>query len=329
MRSVDVDEDDELGALEDKTEPLTLRSRRTERARKRQARKAGKTGHQPYHYLMSLPYELVIEILSFLRPSDIFNLQRVNRSFHLFITDSEGSIARAISSWRYVCLGRCFRSPVLIEQMDPAIRVFVQSPHRQDQLNIYRRFPLHVQPPDPGELCTCLTCLQRWLSLCLVVDFAHWQRNLDIGEPIPMIPPGRLPEWNRALVTSNAAIVRKALRSPLWHARLLETHLDSTTRSIRRHTENKGNKRQRFFMSKEDLESGSDRFLAGPGPPSLDIPYHRDNYYMLEAYLPERAWNATSKSWTYVPAEQHDKDVEYIKSTKTRTYSRHDGSLTR
>ncbi|KAI1136407.1 hypothetical protein F5Y05DRAFT_107718 [Hypoxylon sp. FL0543] len=311
MRKVDAPEDEELGVLEDKTEALALRSKRTERARKKQAKKATKPNRQSQD-LLSLPYELVFEILSLLRPSDIFNLQRVSRVFHRLILGDETQIARGITSWRYACLESCFRLPVLMEHIDPSIRSYVQSPERQALLAIHKKPYQHIQSPDPAEVCTCLTCLLRWSSLCLIVDFAHWQRNLDIGEPIPMIPRGKHPEWNQTLIASNAAIVRKALRSPLWHARLLEAHLDSTTRSIRRHAANKGNKRRRFRMTTEDLESGSDLFLERSGPPSFDFPFHRDNYYMLEAYLPNRGWSAEKGRWMYVPAEQHDIDIGYI-----------------
>ncbi|OTA96508.1 hypothetical protein M434DRAFT_8707 [Hypoxylon sp. CO27-5] len=311
MRKVEVPEDEELGVLEDKTEALILRSKRTERARKKQAKKSNKTNRQSQG-LLSLPYELMLNILALLRPSDTFNLQRVNRDFHKFILGEETRITKAITRWRYVCLERCFRLPVLMEDIDPNIRPYVQSPERQELLTIHKKPYQHVQAPDPAEVCTCLTCLLRWSSLCLIVDFAHWQRNLDIGEPIPMIPRGKHPEWNQTLIASNAAIVRKALHSPLWHARLLEAHLDSTTRSIRRHAANKGNKRRRFRMSKEEMESGSDLFLERSGPPSLDFPFHRDNYYMLEAYLPNRGWNAEQERWMYAPAEQHDIDIGYI-----------------
>ncbi|KAI1398600.1 hypothetical protein F4819DRAFT_21213 [Hypoxylon fuscum] len=311
MRKGEISEDEELGELEDKTEALTLRSKRTERARKRQARKVKKGENQPQD-ILSLPFELVLEILALLRPSDVFNLARVSRTFHGFIFQEERRISRLITSWRYVCLEKCFRLPVLMETIDPSIHALVQSPERQELLTIHKKPYQHVQAPDPAEICTCLTCLLRWSSLCLIVDFAHWQRNLDLGEPIPIIQRGKHPEWNQTLIASNAAIVRKALHSPLWHARLLEAHLSSTTRSIRRHAANKGNKRPRFRMSKDEMVSGSDMFLERSGPPSFDFPFHRDNYYMLEAYLPNRGWNADKQKWMYVPAEQHDMDVQYI-----------------
>ncbi|KAI1207848.1 uncharacterized protein F4807DRAFT_462291 [Annulohypoxylon truncatum] len=317
MRKIEVSDDEELGALEDKTEALTLHSKRTERARKKQAKKVKSTKSQSQN-LLDLPYELVLDILALLQPSDIFNLQRVSRAFRDFIVQDERRIARSITSWRYVCLEKCFRLPILMEDIDPSIQPYVQSPNRQELLTIHKKPYQHVQPPDPTEICTCLTCLLRWSSLCLIPDFAHWQKNLDVGEPIPMIPRGSHPKWNQTLIASNADIVRKALRSPLWHARLFEAHLDSTTRSIRRQSANKGNKRRRFRMEKEDMESGSDLFLERSGPPSFDFPFHRDNYYMLEAYLPNRGWNVEQERWMYMPAEQHDIDIRYIVSWAER-----------
>ncbi|XDG05021.1 hypothetical protein ABKA04_004636 [Annulohypoxylon sp. FPYF3050] len=311
MRKVDVSDDEELAELEDKTEALTLRSKRTERVRKRQAKKTKNTKPQS-HNPLDLPYELVLDILVLLQPSDIFNLQRVNRAFRDFIILDEHRIAKSIINWRYACLKKCFRRPILTKDIDPSIRSYVLSPERQESLTIHKKPYQHVQSPDPTEVCTCLTCLLRWSSLCLIPDFAHWQKNLDVGEPIPMIRRGTYPEWNKALIASNADIVRKALHSPLWYARLLEAHLDSTTRSIRRQAANKGNKRLRFRMEKEDMESGLDLFLERSGPPSFDFPFHRDNYYMLEAYLPNRSWSAVRERWMYMPAEQHDVDLQYI-----------------
>jgi hypothetical protein len=45
----------------------------------------------------------------------------------------------------------------------------------------------------------------------------------------------------------------------------------------------------------------------------MDMPFHRDNYYMLEAYLPNRSWFADDKRWGYMPAEQHQRDLEQLR----------------
>jgi hypothetical protein len=209
-------------------------------------------------------------------------------------------------------LRRCFRLPVLVEHVDPNIHAALQHEDRQELLAIHKKPYQHVQPPDPARICTCLTCVLRWSALCIAVDFAHWQHHLDAGEPIPMIPRGQQPEWNEARIAINADKVWRALRRPIWHARLLEAHLDSTVRSIRRHAANRGNKRRRFAMSPAEASSGTDTFLEGQGPATLDFPFHRDAYYMLEAYLPNRGWNGDAGRWMYVPAEQHDTDLQYV-----------------
>ncbi|KAH9904441.1 hypothetical protein F4778DRAFT_62523 [Xylariomycetidae sp. FL2044] len=311
MRKVDLLEDEELGVLEDKTENLALHSKRTERAHRKMTKKALKTASR-LPGIFRLPYELAFEIIVLLRPSDVFSLQRVNRYHRDFIVAEESRIAKRISDWRYACLAQSFRPPVPLENVEDKIRPLLQVPDRQGLLSIHKTKYQNVPPPDPFEICTCLTCRLRWSGLCLIVDFAHWQDNLDKGEPIPTFLRGQAPEWNESLMATNAAIVRKSLRNPLWHARLLEAHLDSTTRSIRRHAANKGNKRPRFRMSPAEFDSGSDLFLERGGPPSVDFPHHRDLYYLLEAYVPNRGWSRECDRWLYLPAEQHDKDIEYV-----------------
>ncbi|KAK8036226.1 hypothetical protein PG993_008840 [Apiospora rasikravindrae] len=349
----DEGEEDELEPLEDKTEALTLRSKKTDRAQKKQQLRAAKKQSKPAPrgLLLDLPYELLLEILYLLRPSDLFNLRRAGKGYDAFITSEENRIALHVVSWRYSCLVQCFRLPVLIhdiqhrqqqrqdsndnddeyeENDDVDIVPILRSPERQDRLGIHKRPYSHVLPPDPAEVCTCLTCVLRWSALCLIVDFAHWQNDLDRGEPIPHWSRSEpVPEWNRQLLARNADVVRKALslhRDPetspggvagaevggLWHARLLEAHLDSTVRAIRRHAANKGNKRRRFAMTASDAASGTDAFLERSGPPTFDFPFHRDNYYMLEAYLPNRAWIEDMEKWVYVPASQHDYDIRQV-----------------
>lgn len=201
---------------------------------------------------------------------------------------------------------KCYRLPVPLEQVRPCFRPALQDPGR---LGFLRRPFQHVMLPDPDTICTCLTCQLRWNALCLAVDFAHFQGHLDRGDPMPVIERGRNPEWNQKLVRANAGVVSRAMREPIWYACILEAHLSSTVRSIRRHSENKGNKRRRFRMTKEDERAGTDLFLERSGPPTVDFPFHRDNYYLLEAYLPNRGWNGDEARWMYMDARQHDVDV--------------------
>ncbi|KAH7322612.1 hypothetical protein B0I35DRAFT_184948 [Stachybotrys elegans] len=305
------DEDEALEPLVDTTEALTLRSKRTERAQRKQGRKTARSRRQPTS-ILDLPAELALHIVVLLRPSDVLRLAQVDRAHHAFISADESGIAAAISRWRYGCLRQCFRLPVQMQDVDESMHAALQHEERQELLAIHKKPYQHVQPPDATRICTCLTCVLRWSALCIVVDFAHWQSHLDSGEPIPMVPRGEKPAWNEARLVINADKVWRAMKRPLWQARLLETHLASTVRSIRRHAANRGNRRRRFAMTPAEAASGTDAFLESRGPPTLDIPFHRDAYYMLEAYLPNRSWNGDEDCWTYVPAEQHNLDLRYV-----------------
>ncbi|KAG4437319.1 hypothetical protein IFR05_007215 [Cadophora sp. M221] len=302
--------------LIDTTAAIPLHSKRTERRQKKRHLK--EKASKQHATLWDLPSELVTDILSLLRPSDIFRLLRVNHPLREFVLQEEARLCRKIVAKRYAVLSQCFPLPSLLENVDEEIHPAMLSDERQAIMNIHKRPYQHIQPPDKHLICTCLTCMLAWNNLNLVVDFSHWQRNLDQGEPIPMIARGGAPLWNRKLTAVNAEVVQKALRSKLWYTRILESHLKSTVGSIHRHGNNKGNKRRRFQMSVEDVKAETDCFLERSGPPSLDFPFHRDNYYMLEAHLPNRGWNAEFSEWRYMPASQHDRDIEFVKSWAKR-----------
>lgn len=315
MPRLDLSEEDDLGELVDTTEALTLKSKRTARDRRKQDRKAARAKQQAFK-LLDLPFELVLDVFSLLRPSDVFRLLRVDRTFHAFITDTHNCsrITSSIASWRYACLLQSYLLPVLLENVDPFLHDELKSVERQELLGIHRKpYFHHMPPPDPADICTCLACMLRWNVLCIAVDFAHWQDHLDKGDPLPMMQRGvEMPSWNKLLLSQHAEIVGKALRSPLWHARILEAHLASTVRAVARHAANKGNQRRRFRMSEEDAASGCDAFLERSGPPSFELPFHRDNYYMLEAYVPNRSWIKEYNEWRYLPEDQHDKDLVWV-----------------
>ncbi|KAH8593265.1 hypothetical protein B0O99DRAFT_217791 [Bisporella sp. PMI_857] len=281
-------------ALNDNTAVIPLRSKRTERLQKKQQKKERK--RKSRMSLLDLPSELVLEILSFLRPNDVLVLQRVSKNFRAFVGKQEGKIAGEIIKWRYSVLSKCFQLPVLRDRIDETAHSALQD---MEGSEMRRRHFQHVLPLDPEILCSCRECSLNWVHLCGVMDFAHWQTNLDKGDPIPIIPRGQFPEWNQNLIAEQADLIHKALYSPLWYARILEMHLESTTNSIRRQRENKGNKRTRFRMSVEDEESETDSFLERSGPPSVELIYMRDQYYMLEAYLPNRAWSGYHSKWVY------------------------------
>ncbi|KAK3680917.1 hypothetical protein B0T22DRAFT_502643 [Podospora appendiculata] len=298
--------------LVDRTKALALHSKRTERQRKKLAKKSLAPSPQPINLLLNLPCELLLEILCTLPPSALFPLLRVSKDLRAFILSEQRLIADRIIRLRYACLAKSFPLPVPIGAVPAALHPLLQDPSRTELVTAHKRPFQHIQPPNPDVICTCLACALRWNCLCIAVDFAHWQPNLDSGEPIRMVPRGVNPEWNQTLNARSADTVLKCIRSPLWYARVLEAHLASTTRSIRRHGLNKGNKRRRFRMTEEDVRAGTADFLERSGPPTFDIPFHRDNYYLLEAFLPNRSWIQRKEQWVYVPADQHERDLEVL-----------------
>lgn len=291
--------DDNVDAEEpkvDTTQSLPVRSKRTERRTKKWAKKTLRASTAEPRRLLDLPYEILFPIICMLQPSDIITLLSVCKRIRRFILEQEKTISKYLIRLRYGCLAKCFRRPVLMKDVDPVF-------HRA--LRAYQ----HVRAPDTSVTCTCLTCVLRWNSLCIAVDFAYWQKSLDNAQPIAVIPRGRTPEWNQKLLDRNAKIVLHALHSDLFYTRVLEAHLASTMGSIRRHAQNKGNRRRRFRMTEDDVQRGTADFLEQSGPPTIDLPYHRDNYYMLEAFMPSRSWIAERNEWVYMPEAQHEKDL--------------------
>lgn len=299
---------------------LTVHSKRSERRRRKQQLKQPKPLNSNLT-LLHLPFDVLIQVLCLLRPSDNFRLARTCHPLHTFILDEYPTrIANPIIRWRYPSLEQCLRLPVPISDIaHEHTEALLDEERLQEWERDQRRRPYqHIKALDPRSVCRCLTCVLRWNVLCLAVDFAHWQGVLDTGDVLPVIPRGRQPEWNRNLLDAHAAVVEKALAgrhlaAKLWHAVILEAHLDSTVRSVRRHRANKFNKRPHFLMTDQDAASGTDAFLHAKGPPSVDFPFVRDNYYLLEVYLPNRSWFSEQGWWGHMPAEQHDKDVEVIR----------------
>jgi hypothetical protein len=311
--------DDNEEPLIDTTAALAKNSKRLERQRKKLEKKRAHYV-EPKALLGLLPYEMIMDVLFQLRPSDLFNLRRTSKSLNDFILSEEVVLAKEIITRRYRVLSKCFPIPRPIKDVEPDMHSLLFK--RQDMLGIHWRPYQHIKPFDPHVICTCITCVLRWNNLNILVDFAYFQPNLDQGEPIPKIDRGQDPEWNQKLVQRNANIVETALLSQLWYARILEAHLKSIVGSITRHANNKGNKRRRFRMTSEDTASETDLFLERSGPPTIDSPFHRDNYYMLEAFLPNRGWFAEEKCWKYIPESHHLRDLEWVKEHEKRRVER-------
>ena len=311
----------DLEPLQDLTQPLALRSKRTERRRKKLEKKEASSrrsssalGGEPIGVL-HLPVELLLAILELLRPSDLFALSRVSKQLRAFLIADEAAIVHRVVNLRYPILQRCLLRPLLMVDVDPSLQPLLRMPERPDLNRSHRIAHQNIPPPDDAFHCTCLTCIVRWNALCAVVDLAHWQDHLDNGVPIPIIKRGAsVPAWNRELLDRHRRVVLKALTSPLWYARILEAHLDSTTRSIRRHSQNKSDRRRHFLLTHEDERAGTDAFLQRNGPPTFDYPYSRELYYMLEAFLPGRSWLAERQKWVYLSQsrEWHNTDLDLL-----------------
>ncbi|KAF2482047.1 hypothetical protein BDY17DRAFT_300166 [Neohortaea acidophila] len=310
-RKAKVQDDDE--PLIDTTVAIPKRSKKTERAQRRLAQKQQKRPHTAS--LLDLPAELVEHILGFLLPSDIFRLLSINRSIHDFIKINANAIARDIIHRRFWVLSRCFPLPVPLEKVDSSAYSALLSEKRDNMLRIHKKSYQHVKEIDPLRVCTCLNCILAWNDLNLVLDLAHWQDSLDKREPITMIKRGTHPDWNRKLLEANAAIVEKAMEGDLLcYAMIFQKHLHSTTRTLLRTYRGKKtvHPKRLYHITAADAAKGDDEFLERSGPPSHEFPYHRDKYYDLEAYIPNRRWLKDRAEWTYYAKGLHNADLQWI-----------------
>lgn len=307
--------------LVDTTEKMTLRSKRTERLQKKMQKKEGKRLRSQINSFLDLPPELLVEVLTYLRPSDLFSLIRVNRSAKDCIESHGKAIAEDIIDMRYPILSKCFPLPVLFEKIDKSIHPVLLAPRHQQRLFIHKAPYWHISAADARNTCSCMACVLAWNNLCLIVDLAHWQQNLDDREPIPMISRGTKPAWNVDLIETNALVVKKTIGSPLWRARVLERQLDTTVRTIVRSAAIRKKKgpleaevhpsKRLYHLSKDDIASETDAFLQRSGPPSFEFPFTRDNYYTLVTYLPNRRWD--EGNWVYYGEMMHERDIAWAK----------------
>ena len=318
-RSADVEE-----PLVDTTATLPLRSKKTGRAQKRLLDRQKKASQRPIATtLLDLPPELVQEILGYLQPGDILGLLKVSRMVRDFVLDHENAVVRDVIRRRYWVLTRCFPLPVAFEDVDSSAHPSLLSEKRQDMISIHKKPYQHIKGIDPLKICTCMSCVFAWNNLCLILDLAHWQKNLNEREPIPMIERGTSPEWNKQLLDTNAAIVEKAMASRLCYARILEKHLQTTVETLFRTIRGKKtmHPRRLYHLTPADASKETDEFLERSGPPSYEFPWHRDNYYALEAYVPNRRWSKEQNRWLYYAETQHERDLQWVKEWFTRAPS--------
>ncbi|RFU26929.1 hypothetical protein B7463_g9400, partial [Scytalidium lignicola] len=308
--------------LVDTTAALPLRSKKTVRLQRRQEKKqSARKVHSDIESLFDLPYEVLLAILSFLAPSDLFSLLQVDNSTRTFILNNEKSIANTIKNRRYWILQQCFPLPLPLEDVPASARSALLSEKWQDRLRIHKNPYQHIKHIDPSAVCTCMSCVLAWNNLNIILDLAHWQTNFESREPLPIIPRGTNPEWNVKLLDQHAEIVTKAMHSPLTHARILQMHLDTTTRTIirsskwRRKSDKSTIIRPRLYhLSDAEATSGVDVYLERSGPPSYQPIYMRDNYYNVEAFVPNRKWDKEQKRWQYYSKwpKAHENDLAWL-----------------
>ncbi|KAK4945167.1 hypothetical protein LTR10_015593 [Elasticomyces elasticus] len=299
--------------LVDTTVALTLHSKKTARLQKRQQKKESRRVHSEIKSFLDFPPELLSLVLSFLSPSDLFSLLRLNRDARAYILDNERAIADGVMTYRYWVLRQCFPLPLLLSRVPAYAHPILLSPQWQSRLKIHRNPYQHIRQIDPETV--------SWNNLNIILDLAHWQPNFENREPLPIIPRGRNPEWNIALLDHHASIVTKAIQSPLAYARILQTHLEVTTRTIIRASKwrKKGEKitttkPRLYHLTDAEAEEETDSYLERSGPPSYQPIYMRDNYYNLEAWIPNRKWDKEGRRWQYYSKwpKPHENDLDWL-----------------
>ncbi|KAK3677320.1 hypothetical protein LTR78_002858 [Recurvomyces mirabilis] len=320
-------DDDE--PLIDTTAAIAKNSKKTRRLlkqqEKRQKKYAAKARPQsPF----DLPPEILQEVLSYLKPSDVLRLELLSHAINDFILDNEWPIAKDIMDRRYWVLRQCFPLPTHLSQVDEESQTALRNPRREKMTEIHKKPYQHIRAVDSTVICSCPSCLLAWNNLNVILDFWHSQQNLNMREPIPMIPRGMFPKWNLELIEKHARIVDRAMFSPLTYATIVEKHLESTIGTLLRqvrfpphlpmHRHNKAAMPKtvhpvRLYHVTEKDADGTDEFLERDGKPSYEFPFSRDNYYSLLAYVPNRKWDKEKYEWVYFAKGGHERDLEWAR----------------
>jgi hypothetical protein len=325
----DDEQPDDEEPLIDTTAALTLHSKKLARQQKKQQRREARKVHSEIQSFLDLPHELLIQILSYLPPSDVYTLLRLNHATNALITSHTSTIGSANLALRYPLLQACFPAPIPLHSVPASAHAALHSQVWQSRLRIHRNPYQHIQAIDPTKTCTCMSCVLAWNNLNIILDLAHFQTHLATRTPIPMIPRGRTPQWNTTLLATHATIVSLAMTSPLAHARILQTHLRTTTSTILRSARpirppqslRHGPpqillpKPRLYALTDLEAEANTDAFLARKGPETHQPLFHRDNYYSVEAWVPGRKWGREEGRWRYHFADwprTHEGDVGWL-----------------
>jgi len=69
-----------------------------------------------------------------------------------------------------------------------------------------------------------------------------------------------------------------------------------------------------YHLTDEEAEAGTDEYLERSGPPSYQPIYMRDNYYNIEAFVPNRKWDKETRTWHYYSKwpKPHENDLAWL-----------------
>jgi hypothetical protein len=339
--------DDFEKPLIDTTAKLTLRSKKTERLQRKSQRRSKKStlsdasspgsNDSKTTTILDLPPELLSQILLNLLPTDLLNLQLVSRSLRSFLTLHSASFTRTLLSTRYAHLSRSFWLPFPLsdETISPRAAHILRHPAYQEKLIIHKApYTQHIPPPNPAEICSCVSCLLAWNNLCMILDYTFFARTrLHRREPLPVIGRGQRPEWNERLLDTHREVVRRVVlgrrygREGLMYAAVLQRYFEVVAVALTRKVKVKRSEDAKvetrpaltpwkaFGITDEEVRGGTDVFLGREGPASFEFPFSRDVYYSLDAYVPARKWSKGEGRWMYpAPGTVHANDVAWVEA---------------
>ena len=271
----------------------------------------GKYGFESARGLADIPYELLLHVLNFLRPSDVLRLSLVSRSLMQFISCNENTIASAIISHRYQILARCFLLPLCVDILSETERDALQSQIARGQHNgkvlMHRHLSLPSSSPD---ICICFACTVSWVKLNIILDQSHSQVVLNReGFPPTCHSESQEAVYN-AILARHHAVVTRAIAHPLTYAAILEKHLVTTVGIISR---NLAKTPDMSSIIEHEVRSGTDVFLNREMARGASRIYtSRCGLYGKTVWLPGRKWNPAGNRWAYTEDPAHRANVDFL-----------------
>lgn len=74
-------------------------------------------------------------------------------------------------------------------------------------------------------------------------------------------------------------------------------------------------------MTDDDVRAGTDAFLQREGPPTFSYDFSQASFYMTEAFLPGRCWDAEHQKWAYLFSRRwHEMDLKWLVKSASLHY---------